>query len=55
MSNELEVLNVILEKVTNIESATNVTTNAILYILGGIVGGGVCYLLYKAVANFISF
>lgn len=55
MSNELEVLNTILEKVSNIESATLVSTNAILYFIGGIVGVGVCYLLYKAVSNFISF
>lgn len=55
MNNELEILNMILEKVSNIESAVLVSTNAILYFLGGLVAFGVCYLLYKAVSNFISF
>ncbi len=55
MNNELEILNTILEKITTIESATLVSTNVLLYFLGGIVAVGTSYLLYKAVSNFISF
>ena len=53
--NEIEVLNMILEKVSNIETTGFVIQNAILYFLAGIVAIFVCYLFYKAVANFISF
>lgn len=55
MNNEIEILNCILEKISNIESALNVSTTVLLYFLGCIVALCVCYLLYKAVSNFISF
>ena len=53
MSNE--TANLILEKLTNIENSSLIMQNAFLYFLAGIVGIFVCYLLYRAVANFISF
>ncbi|MCI8352426.1 MAG: hypothetical protein HFJ58_02220 [Clostridia bacterium] len=55
MSNELEVLNSILEKVSNIENSLNISTSALLYVIGFLFAAGVCYLLYRAISNFISF
>ena len=54
MNNEV-ALNILVEKVTSIESNLSVLTNAGLCFLGLIVATIVCFILYKAVSNFLNF